>query len=52
MSTCQEVPCFCHAVGTVEGGGENLTVSPDGNPMLYARYVGEGADLVLIENFR
>jgi len=39
-------------LGTLEGRVENLTVSPDGKAFLYARYVGEGSDLVLIENLR
>ena len=34
-----------------EGGGA-FTVSPDGKTILYAKLVGEGADLMMIENFR
>jgi Tol biopolymer transport system component len=33
----------------VEGG---ITVSPDGKTVLYAKTVGEGSDLMMIENFR
>jgi hypothetical protein len=29
-----------------------LTVSPDGKTVLYSRVVNQGADLMLIENFR
>ena len=29
-----------------------LTVSPDGKTILYTRGVGEGSDLMMIENFR
>ena len=29
-----------------------LTVSPDGKTILYAKEVGEGSDLMMIENFR
>ena len=39
-------------LGTLEGRAVNLTVSPDGKTILYAKYAGEGSDLVLIENFR
>ena len=41
-------------LGTLErlrlGGG--LTVSADGKTILYSKVIGEGSDLVLIENFR
>ena len=30
----------------------DMTVSPDGKTILYTRAVGEGADLMMIENFR
>jgi hypothetical protein len=32
--------------------GRGLTVSADGNVILYSKQIGEGSDLVLIENFR
>jgi serine/threonine protein kinase len=38
-------------LGTLEGGGVP-TVSADGKTILFAKAVGEGSDLVLIENFR
>ena len=39
-------------LGNLETGGGGLTVSPDGKTILYAKAVGEGSDLMLIENFR
>jgi Tol biopolymer transport system component len=39
-------------LGTLERPGAGLTVSPDGKTILYTMQVGEGSDLVLIENFR
>ncbi len=32
--------------------GQGFTVSADGKTILYTKSVGEGSDLVLIENFR
>jgi hypothetical protein len=29
-----------------------LTISPDGRTILYTRVVGEGSDLMMIDNFR
>jgi Tol biopolymer transport system component len=37
---------------TLEGASSGLTVSADGKTILYSKEVGEGSDLVLIENFR
>jgi Tol biopolymer transport system component len=39
-------------LGKLEKGASQITVSPDGKTILYAKNVGEGADLMLIENFR
>jgi hypothetical protein len=39
-------------LGTVERYAMGLTVSADGQTILYTKQVGEGSDLVLIENFR
>ncbi len=40
-------------LGTLEKhSGYSLAVSPDGRTILYSRIVSEGADLMLIENFR
>jgi eukaryotic-like serine/threonine-protein kinase len=40
-------------LGTLERASSNgLTVSADGKTILYAKWVGEGADLMMIENFR
>ena len=40
-------------LGTLEGPlGAGLTVSADGKTILFTKVVGEGRDLVLIENFR
>ena len=41
-------------LGTLEraAGGGGLTVSADGSVILYSKGIGEGSDLVLIENFR
>ena len=40
-------------LGTLEraAGGGGLTVSADGSVILYSKGIGEGSDLVLIENF-
>jgi eukaryotic-like serine/threonine-protein kinase len=39
-------------LGTLERPGTGLTVSTDGETVLYTRSLGEGTDLMLIENFR
>ena len=39
-------------LGTLERPEQGLAVSLDGKTILYAKSVGEGSDLVLIENFR
>jgi serine/threonine protein kinase len=39
-------------LGTFENGQGGLTVSPDGKTIIYSRIVGEGSDLMMIENFR
>ena len=42
-------------LGTLEkasGPYNGLAVSPDGTTILYAKVVSEGADLMMIENFR
>jgi Tol biopolymer transport system component/tRNA A-37 threonylcarbamoyl transferase component Bud32 len=40
-------------LGKVERSDTNgLTVSPDGKTILYTKVVGEGSDLMMIENFR
>jgi hypothetical protein len=39
-------------LGSLDWPGMGLTVSPDGKTILYTKVVGEGSDLVLIENFR
>jgi serine/threonine protein kinase len=43
-------------LGTIEKGPRNvflgLAVSPDGNTILYARFSGDGSDLMMLENFR
>jgi hypothetical protein len=39
-------------LGTPDRPGGGLAVSPDRTTILYAKAVGEGSDLVLIENFR
>jgi len=41
-------------LGTLEraGVGQGLTASADGKTILYTKTIGEGSDLVLIENFR
>jgi Tol biopolymer transport system component len=42
-----------HLLGKLDRLDEsNLTVSPDGKTILYTKMVGEGSDLMLIENFR
>ena len=39
-------------LGLLERPGFGLTVSPDGETILYTRVVSEGSDLMMIENFR
>jgi len=39
-------------LGTLENGQGGFTVSPDGKTILYTKMVGEGSDLMMIENFR
>ena len=39
-------------LGQLEKPGEGLTVSPDGKTILYSKIVREGADLMMIEDFR
>ena len=43
-------------LGTIEKGPRNivlgLSVSPDGKTILYARFVGYGSDLMMLEKFR
>ena len=43
-------------IGTIARGPRNLflgmAVSRDGNTILYSRFTGSGADLMMIENFR
>jgi Tol biopolymer transport system component len=39
-------------LGNLEKAEGGFSVSPDGKTILYAKSVGEGADLMLIENFR
>jgi len=39
-------------LGTLERGDGGITVSPDGKTVLYVKSIGEGSDLMLIENFR
>jgi Tol biopolymer transport system component/tRNA A-37 threonylcarbamoyl transferase component Bud32 len=39
-------------LGTLERPAAGLTVSADGKLILYSKTIGEGSDLVLIENFR
>jgi hypothetical protein len=39
-------------LGTLERSGDGLTVSADGMTILFTKWVGEGSDLGLIENFR
>jgi hypothetical protein len=39
-------------LGTLEKWAGGLAVSPDGTTILYTKAVSEGADLMLIENFR
>jgi Tol biopolymer transport system component len=40
------------SLGTFEGAGGVLTVSPDGRTILYTKQTGEGSDLTMIDNFR
>jgi eukaryotic-like serine/threonine-protein kinase len=39
-------------LGKLQNGQGSLTVSPDGKTILYGKDVGDGSDLMLIENFR
>jgi Tol biopolymer transport system component len=39
-------------LGRLEEPSYGLTVSPDGKTILYTKYVGQGTDLMMIENFR
>jgi eukaryotic-like serine/threonine-protein kinase len=39
-------------LGKLQNAQGAITVSPDGKTVLYAKDVGEGSDLMLIENFR
>jgi serine/threonine protein kinase len=39
-------------LGTLDRPGRGLTVSADGKTILFTKVVGEGMDLMLIENFR
>jgi Tol biopolymer transport system component len=39
-------------LGTLDRPGPGLTVSADGKTILYSKMIGEGSDLILIENFR
>jgi Tol biopolymer transport system component len=39
-------------VGNLEGFGGGLAISPEGRTILYTKLVGEGGDLMMIENFR
>jgi eukaryotic-like serine/threonine-protein kinase len=39
-------------LGKLQNGQGAITISPDGKTILYAKDVGEGSDLMLIENFR
>jgi hypothetical protein len=39
-------------LGTLERPFQGLAVSTDRKTILFARVVGEGSDLMLIENFR
>ena len=40
-------------LGALDGyDGNGITVSPDGKTILYTKSVGEGSDLMMIENFR
>ncbi|PYQ15274.1 MAG: hypothetical protein DMF79_19995 [Acidobacteria bacterium] len=39
-------------LGKLEKALLGFTVSPDGRTILYTKYVAQGADLMMIENFR
>jgi hypothetical protein len=39
-------------LGKLDLHGNSLAVSPDGKTILYTKQVGEGSDLIMIENFR
>jgi hypothetical protein len=39
-------------LGTLDRPGSGLAVSADGKKILFVKMLGEGSDLVLIENFR
>ena len=39
-------------LGKLDNGGGGIAVSPDGKTILYTKWVGEGSDLMMIENFR
>jgi hypothetical protein len=39
-------------LGALQRPGGTLTASADGKLILYSKEIGEGSDLVLIENFR
>ena len=39
-------------LGKLDRAAGGVTVSPDGRTILYTRAVGEGTDLMMIENFR
>ena len=39
-------------LGKLEHGWGGMTVSPDGKTVFYQKSVGQGSDLMMIENFR
>ncbi len=56
-----ETPLFVRDPATGQGrllgkldraAGAGLTVSPDGKTILFTKIVGQGSDLMMIENFR
>jgi hypothetical protein len=57
---CREAPLYLldpatrrdRLLGPLEGYDMGLAVSPDGRSILYTRVLGDGSDLMLIENFR